>query len=358
MSTVSAYVGTSGRVMFFLLGDGTPASIWTSQASDPTYRIGDGPAIPLTGRTAYPITAGFGPPYVSYPLAERIEPTDTVTYSAPVGWVSFGASDTAPAAIDQPVINQSGVEMFPITEPITMRLGMNIGGPHPTQPVDVFRNMLKHTNGGGGVVTSDANFNPTQISGDAWWNTQNRITGNGIDNRYTGGVVGTYWVTWDDHSPGRDKLAWPVAHDVGSTLITAVGAKLTIATTGSYTRYRQQYNIQFAPNRPNDALGFNTYFNSVDVKNIEVVGPGEDPDSTKVSSAYLRSVLAGVSCLRFMQSGQGLDSNAAIHAHCRQRADISTGLVRYQEAQLTQVEPIVGTHTVRTARRSASINTR
>jgi hypothetical protein len=92
MNTVSAYIGTSGRVMFFRFGEGTPADIWTSQASDPTYRVGDGPAIPLVGRTAYAISAGFGPPYVSYPLAEKIEPTDTVTYSAPAGWVSFGAS--------------------------------------------------------------------------------------------------------------------------------------------------------------------------------------------------------------------------------------------------------------------------
>jgi hypothetical protein len=47
--------------------------------------------------------------------------------------------------------------------------------------------MLKNTNGGGGVVTSDANFNPTAISGDAWWNIQNRSTPNGIDGLGTGG---------------------------------------------------------------------------------------------------------------------------------------------------------------------------
>jgi hypothetical protein len=43
--------------------------------------------------------------------------------------------------------------------------------------------------------------------------------------------------------------------------VTAIGGKLTLETTGSYTKYRQQYDLQFAPNATSNALGFNLFFN-------------------------------------------------------------------------------------------------
>jgi hypothetical protein len=320
---IDGYILTTGRCAAFLLDAG--ASLVSGRTGNPTISVNGGGALALSGAIT---STQF--PFVFYPLATPILATDVVTWSAPAGWVTSGASAAA-SATTAAMTNWVGAEMFPIGAP-TMGLGVNQWGPQPfwyTALPKNYRRFAGYFNLGGGVWSGFL---------------QNRGVANGIDNWGSPGVRGVFNVTWDDSSPGRNKLAWLTPAN-NSTVTPNVGAKQTVFTDpgGAFTRFRQAVNIGLTSHPESHGLPFYLNYHDTYVQNISVTDPFNDPDGPHIASDYFRTACAGSKVVRFMQAGDGgVYSNVSTLAQCHQVSDFGYGAVKALSVKVTQVEPIAG----------------
>src|SRR5205807_2735865 len=90
----------------------------------------------------------------------------------------------------------------------------------------------------------------------------------------------------------------------------------------------------------NQGLGLFLWFDSVDVQNMQCVGPGNDPDSALIVNDYFRTICAGVKVVRFILATEAISSNVATYAQCRQRADLSCGFQHTGSAQIAAMDVI------------------
>src|SRR5207249_10276519 len=108
--------------------------------------------------------------------------------------------------------------------------------------------------------------------------------------------------------------------------------------------FRQRVNLQPAPSSYTD--GLNTYIRMSHpyplIRNIRVTIPGDDPDSTKITSDSMLSRLAGARSIRFMVGSEGIGSSVATYAQARKAADFGCDCQRADTVQVSSCTAIAG----------------
>lgn len=210
---------------------------------------------------------------------------DTVTLSAPSGWVTASAG-SSPTLTNQSLTNRTGVEHIPLLPPSgTLRMGWNVQKPGYFNPCPWHNNWTKHANRFLNTnSTYDGNGYPTALGAGSTEAIvmQDNVGGEPWDAMPTSGNWRIYW----DGASGNCTLG----NQGGNTTVVA-----GTSSTGNATNNFREYSVTV-----NTLPGGIKYtVTAVPVSNIRIYPPGIDGSSPKFRTDFLRQI-GSPACMRFL----------------------------------------------------------
>lgn len=284
-----SHIGGSGSTVYFSFTDpnGNDTNV-TAIHNHPNISINDGPDIPLENPIWGVSLGNESLPYVLYPIAQTISPSDTVTATAPENWATTVAGSPA-GLTDSVLTNKSGSSFLPEFSPgiKPMKVGWNVTPGSYYFAVPLMNNMAKGASPWQpvGSYTAGENGYPAAFnSGTTSLTSVIQLTN--ASTTYPGSPPGYYRLIWD----GSD-MAQLEPFDSGTVV-----SERSRTITGS-TNNQIAYTVTKNGSQLYTALQIRIL--GTDISNIRVYPP-EICESVSKFYPNMTNILKGASCIRAM----------------------------------------------------------